>query len=463
MKAPLDHAYTYGYDMRSQLTDANITNIIGGDGLWTAYYSYHNSGDMYSRTIESDTDSFTYKGHLMATLDSTNLAWDENGNLILSSHESQATSHEYNWDGKLRSAAKGSTTIGLKYDPDGNRIRKQTISGSTTTRKYIVDIAGNLPVILMELDATDYTVKKTYIYANSQILAQHDGDTSAQRYFYLHDRLGSVRLIIDSAGNVKKYYTYDPFGKTIEESSDEPLATSNCFMFTGQFYDSEIGEYYLRARMYDPHISRFTSRDPVFGDFKEPLTLHAYLYCINNPINMIDPAGLWGEAIHNQIILAAFPEFMTVSPPENPYEAMFRGSAWVDRRKFQDAEHAYMHAMTNAETHQSVAEAKRQMYGFVWENYDLYKRYENLGEEDLAYNYLGRALHPIMDWTCPAHDWQAWNPGVLGVLEGAAHLWVEPETIDDIKLKDTIWLIQHTMKQLDPYYELSQIQLLANY
>ena len=144
MKAPLDHGYTYGYDMRSQLTSADITNIIGGDGLWTADYSYHNSGDMDSRTIESDTDSFTYNGHLMATLDGTNLNWDENGNLILSSHAShlsrassrEVTSREYNWDGKLRSATKAGSTINLKYDPSGNRIYKDASGGTVKTKIY---------------------------------------------------------------------------------------------------------------------------------------------------------------------------------------------------------------------------------------------------------------------------------------------------------------------------------------
>ena len=50
---------------------------------------------------------------------------------------------------------------------------------------------GNLPVILMEIDTADYTVKKTYIYANGQILAQHDGSHTTARYFYLHDRLAA--------------------------------------------------------------------------------------------------------------------------------------------------------------------------------------------------------------------------------------------------------------------------------
>jgi len=106
-----------------------------------------------------------------------------------------------------------------------------------------------------------------------------------------HDRLGSVRQIINTSGNVVRYYTYEPFGETIEQTSDGSLATSDGFMFTGQYFDTEIDQYYLRARQYDPHISRFTARDPVFGKFEEPLTLHKYLYCINDPINKIDAFG----------------------------------------------------------------------------------------------------------------------------------------------------------------------------
>jgi len=62
-------------------------------------------------------------------------------------------------------------------------------------------------------------------------------------------------------------------------------------MFTGQWFDDEISQYYLRARMYDPALMRFTSRDPVRGKFKNPLTLHVYLYCLNDPINRTDPEG----------------------------------------------------------------------------------------------------------------------------------------------------------------------------
>ena len=118
----------------------------------------------------------------------------------------------------------------------------------------------------------------------------------------LHDRLGSVRILIDTAGNVLRSYTYGPFGEVLEEfAEDDPAAPSNSLMFTGQWFDSEIDQYYLRARMYDPHIGRFTSRDPVTGKFEEPLTLHKYLYCINDPMNRIDPWGWDSVALYSYL------------------------------------------------------------------------------------------------------------------------------------------------------------------
>jgi hypothetical protein len=43
--------------------------------------------------------------------------------------------------------------------------------------------------------------------------------------------------------------------------------------------------------MYDTQLGRFTTRDPVEGIYAYPQTLHKYLYCINDPINLTDPSG----------------------------------------------------------------------------------------------------------------------------------------------------------------------------
>ncbi len=248
---------------------------------------------MISRTIQSSQTDFTYTGNRMDSAsggENFTLSWDENGQLTLTDQSSSDdTSLVWNWDDKLRSATKAGTTINLKYGPLGNRIYKD--SGGTG-RKYIVDIVGDLPVILLELDSSN-NIKKTYIYANSQIIAQHDGDDSNDLYFYLHDRLGNVRQIINTSGTVVRLYTYNPFGETLEVGG----TLSNPFMFTGQFFDSETGHYFFRARQYDPYIYRFISVDPIFGKFEEPLTLHVYLYCINDPVNYLDPDGKWALAL----------------------------------------------------------------------------------------------------------------------------------------------------------------------
>jgi len=50
------------------------------------------------------------------------------------------------------------------------------------------------------------------------------------------------------------------------------------------------GLQYMRARYYDPEVGRFISEDPIgFGGGD----VNLYAYCIGNPINRIDPDGLW--------------------------------------------------------------------------------------------------------------------------------------------------------------------------
>jgi RHS repeat-associated protein len=45
------------------------------------------------------------------------------------------------------------------------------------------------------------------------------------------------------------------------------------------------------VRWYDPTVGRFLQQDPWLGDIYEPLTLNAYGYCVNDPVNAVDPSG----------------------------------------------------------------------------------------------------------------------------------------------------------------------------
>jgi RHS repeat-associated protein len=44
-------------------------------------------------------------------------------------------------------------------------------------------------------------------------------------------------------------------------------------------------------RWYDPYTGRFLQQDPWLGSVYAPLTLNAYGYCVNEPVNAVDPSG----------------------------------------------------------------------------------------------------------------------------------------------------------------------------
>ena len=50
--------------------------------------------------------------------------------------------------------------------------------------------------------------------------------------------------------------------------------------------DAVTGQYYLRARFYNPVIARFLSEDTYYGD-----GLNLYAYGHNNPVGCVDPSG----------------------------------------------------------------------------------------------------------------------------------------------------------------------------
>ncbi|GIV09876.1 MAG: hypothetical protein KatS3mg019_1967 [Fimbriimonadales bacterium] len=45
------------------------------------------------------------------------------------------------------------------------------------------------------------------------------------------------------------------------------------------------------VRWYDPTVGRFLQQDPWLGSVYAPLTLNAYAYCVNDPVNAVDPSG----------------------------------------------------------------------------------------------------------------------------------------------------------------------------
>jgi len=147
-------------------------------------------------------------------------------------------------------------------------------------------------------------------------------DSSGELYQYFHDGLGSITMITDTTGSYQNLYTYDDFG----DFRSKTESVSNSYYYTGQERDEEpSGLYNLRARYYAAGMGRFTQEDPIwqntvkrellpfweysliYGDCNssdnwrsesnnKPITPqdnNPYVYCTSNPVNMVDPSGLW--------------------------------------------------------------------------------------------------------------------------------------------------------------------------
>jgi len=76
-------------------------------------------------------------------------------------------------------------------------------------------------------------------------------------------------------------------------SPSNPDTPATNLLYAGEQFDIDAQQYYLRARYYDPLNGRFNRMDPFAGNRSDPQSLHKYLYCHANPINNVDPTGLF--------------------------------------------------------------------------------------------------------------------------------------------------------------------------
>ena len=132
----------------------------------------------------------------------------------------------------------------LSYDPDGyiTSYSWSTATGSGTNSifVYTFDIAnGTTQTVELEVeDNAQLPAKKTLTF---NVLPR------MHRQYYVKDHLGSIRAVVDEAGNLVGYDDYYPFDLQMAGRSLNTGASSK-EKYTGHELDSETGLLYAGAR-----------------------------------------------------------------------------------------------------------------------------------------------------------------------------------------------------------------------
>jgi RHS repeat-associated protein len=155
------------------------------------------------------------------------------------------------------------------------------------TRFY--DLAANL---IGEYDQDGNILQET-IWLNGQPVAMFKGGdwTNLDSLHYIWtDALGTPREIshANTQQIVWRWTNNDPFGSNKAQSI---RGFEYNLRFAGQVYDKETGLHYNHFRDYNPKTGRYIQSDPI--GLNGGINTYAYAYVGNNPLNFVDPLGLY--------------------------------------------------------------------------------------------------------------------------------------------------------------------------
>ncbi len=254
---------------------SNITRSHWGTPGDTITYSYDLNGSMTGKVTTNGattTETVIYEYNLQNRLYKVT-TWDGGAN-------DEVVEYTYNTDG-IRVKA-------YSYTQPHNGGTKS--NEKTTT--YLIDSYNHTGYaqVLEETSVANSTTTRITYTLGDDVIAQKDSSLSDTQ-FLLYDGHGSTRQLADSTGAVTDCYSYDAYGMMLGGNPTPAAPAATNLLYTGEQYDANLQQYYLRARYYDSSNGRFHQLDPFAGNYSDPQSLHKYLYCHANPVNGIDPTG----------------------------------------------------------------------------------------------------------------------------------------------------------------------------
>ena len=258
-----------------------------------------------------------------------------------------------------------------------------------------------------------------------------------------------------ATGTKSATYDYNAFGETIQ--SEGVAALANPFRFSTKYTDDETGLLYYGFRYYQPQTGRWINRDPS----EEENGINLYGMVANDPINTIDPFGLWATGVHHAIVEdwldSSYEKYAWCCCTLNVRALIKQGSDNVDGvfsngwpsfgwLAAQSSAKANEHGM--ARSGQSVPDAKASYDTFIRFNEDVARiladrarSANDCAQVKKALVSLGRAFHPFTDELSPAHEgFQTWYGPIDGLVAMGPKKYYEyikqheaKETVDDYK------------------------------
>jgi RHS repeat-associated protein len=219
------------------------------------------NGCNYATDLEGNTTSRTTgSGTCPAPIDS--LVWNAEGQL-------------------KRLVFPSGVKIAYYYDGAGRVVRKDSAGAA---RAYYLWAGDHL---FAELNSAATT--KTAEYAYNAGMDRPQALIVGQSIYRARlDGLGNVLALTDSAGAVKRTYTYDDWGLTGTGSDAGNFNSRDRMRWKGALWmGPEVDLYFMRSRWYEPATGRFLSEDPM--GLRGGLNLFAY--AANDPVNGRDPTG----------------------------------------------------------------------------------------------------------------------------------------------------------------------------
>ncbi len=229
----------------------------------------------------------------------TSYTYDANGNTTHDGRTGQDLAwNELNLISGVSTTSGGNTSQLASYTwmADGAKYASARADGSGYVYKGALVFERNA-VGKLSLDAA--------LTTGGRITAQKDASTGAITGYTVHhhitDHLGSVRAVVDFAGNVLETSDFLPYGTRWSQTGGSAAGTltdaTNRWRYSGKeeqkALNSALPLIDYGARMYDPAIARWMSVDPLAEKY---YPMGGYGYCAGRPINVIDPEGMdWWE------------------------------------------------------------------------------------------------------------------------------------------------------------------------